>query len=65
MLEQNLPCPVCQSKIPFDSVALIQGYKFSCHNCNATVGISNDDLEHTSKIYDKYNSLKQNLQKVK
>lgn len=61
--EQTLPCPTCQTKIPFDPVALIRGHKFSCPNCQSVVGIANEEIENVSKIYQEYTKLKQKIAK--
>lgn len=56
--EQNIPCPVCQTKIPFDPVALVQGHKFSCPTCAAVIGISQEAMETASNALNTYEELK-------
>jgi len=56
--EQSIPCPVCQTKIPFDAVALVKGHKFSCHGCLAVVGIAQEAIETASEAINTYQELK-------
>ena len=56
--EQTIPCPVCQAKIQFDARALIQGHKFSCLNCGAVVGISQEAIKEASDAFSTYEELK-------
>lgn len=37
--QQTLPCPECQTPIPFDVEAMLRGEKFQCTKCHATVGL--------------------------
>lgn len=57
----NIPCPVCQTKIPFDPPSLIRGHKFSCPNCFAAVGIAHEALETASHTFERYEELKQHV----
>ncbi len=63
--EQTIPCPTCQSKIPFDPVELIRGHKFTCATCASVVGIAKDDLAKAGEAYQKYETLKKSLKKKK
>lgn len=40
MFQQQLPCPVCSTQIPFDTKQLIAGVQFQCPNCQSVVGLS-------------------------
>jgi transcription initiation factor IIE alpha subunit len=40
--DQTLPCPVCNTKIPFDAQQLLMGTQFTCSNCNAIIGLANE-----------------------
>jgi hypothetical protein len=40
MFEQQLPCPVCSTKIPFDAKQLIAGVQFVCPNCQSSIGLA-------------------------
>lgn len=56
--EQAIPCPVCQTKIQFDARALVQGHKFSCSNCGAVVGISQEAIKEAGDAFNTYEELK-------
>ena len=56
--EQSIPCPICQSSIRFDPIALVKGYKFSCPKCSAVVGIAQDALKTANDALEKYEALK-------
>lgn len=40
--EQNIPCPVCNTKIPFQVTELLKGVQFKCPNtqCDASIGLA-------------------------
>ena len=40
--EQSIPCPVCNTKIPFQVTELLIGVQFKCPNaqCDASIGLS-------------------------
>jgi hypothetical protein len=40
MFEQQIPCPVCNTKIPFDVKQLIAGVQFVCPNCQSSIGLA-------------------------
>lgn len=56
--EQALPCPVCQTKIPFDPYQLIKGFKFSCPSCTAAIGVSSDSLGEVKDSMEKFDKIK-------
>lgn len=63
---QSLPCPVCNTQIPFDLQQLIRGARFACSNCGATIGIAAD--ENAPKIedrFEKFNELKKSINSKK
>jgi len=39
---QTIPCPVCQTGIPFDANQLLQGVQFACPNCTAAIGLADE-----------------------
>lgn len=39
-VEQQIPCPVCSTMIPFDSRQLLLGVNFECRNCHVTIGLA-------------------------
>lgn len=40
--EQTIPCPVCQTGIPFDARQLLQGIRFICPGCGVGIGLADD-----------------------
>lgn len=58
--EQTIPCPVCQTKIPFDTQALIRGHKFSCPKCYAVIGIAQESVEQAKTIVEEFQELSKN-----
>ena len=63
--QQHIPCPVCQTSIPFEARELVMGKKFACPGCSAVVGIANDQLDIASQAMEKYEALKQFANKTK
>lgn len=57
--EQKIPCPVCNTEIHFDTHQLLKGYKFSCQNCSASIGVSSESVSVVKESMEKYESLKQ------
>lgn len=57
--EQSIPCPVCQTKIVFDSESLLHGHKFSCPNCSAVIGLAQESIAPTADMMEKYKQLKE------
>ena len=43
--EQAIPCPSCNTKIPFDVYQLLAGAKFTCPTCYASIGLPTDFVE--------------------
>lgn len=64
---QALPCPLCQTQIPFDTSLLLQGQKFSCPNpdCDAVVGIEPNSVPVAEEAMKKFDDLKQELNNKK
>ena len=58
--EQNIACPVCSTKIPFDAMELMKGVQFKCPNsqCDASVGIAQESRPLVGKALDKFAELK-------
>jgi transcription initiation factor IIE alpha subunit len=53
--EQTIPCPTCNTKIPFDTRQLLMGIQFVCPNCHAAIGLAMDSkpvVEETMKKFD-------------
>ncbi len=47
--EQNIPCPVCKTGIPFDPRQLVMGTQFVCPGCGAGVGLAMESRELVDK----------------
>ena len=47
--ESIIPCPVCHIPIPFNAQGLLAGILFSCPNCSASVGLSNQSIPIVEK----------------
>tara|TARA_R110001632_G_scaffold58548_2_gene142488 strand:+ start:1852 stop:2058 length:207 start_codon:yes stop_codon:yes gene_type:complete len=58
--EQTIPCPVCNTKIPFDTIQLMQGATFQCPNeqCNSSIGLSPESKIDTENVIYKLDDLK-------
>tara|TARA_R110000787_G_scaffold61198_9_gene138700 strand:+ start:21567 stop:21773 length:207 start_codon:yes stop_codon:yes gene_type:complete len=63
--EQTIPCPVCNTKIHFDAIQLMQGVKFKCPNeqCGSSIGLSPESKINTENVMDKFNDLKDSIDK--
>lgn len=60
MQEQSIPCPVCQTKIPFNATALLQGVSFTCPSCFAVISIAQEALPTANDAMKKFEDLKKN-----
>ncbi len=56
--DQNIPCPVCQTKIPFDTKQLLMGVQFVCPNCQAAIGLADQSKPLVQETMDKFEQLK-------
>ncbi|TAE08826.1 MAG: hypothetical protein EAZ95_16745 [Bacteroidetes bacterium] len=65
MQEQSIPCPVCQTKIPFDVHALLRGVAFTCPSCFASIGIAQEALPTVNDAMQKLEELKKNIHSAK
>jgi len=63
MYNQNIACPNCNSNIPFDVNALLQGVSFTCSSCNAKIELSNKSKGLVEKSINEFNKLKANALK--
>ena len=57
----TLPCPDCQTKIPFKPEDLLRGVQLTCPNCGISMGLSQQSMDTTREAMDKFNELKQNI----
>jgi transcription initiation factor IIE alpha subunit len=56
--EQQIPCPVCKTKIHFDAKQLLLGIQFSCSNCLASIGLAKESKEEVKGALDKLKELR-------
>lgn len=56
--DQTLPCPVCNTKIPFDAKQLLMGVQFTCSNCQATIGLANESKPIVESALHKFEQVK-------
>lgn len=63
MFQQQIPCPVCSTKIPFDTKQLIAGVQFICPNCQASVGLSIESKSVVEDAMKKLDELKRTTSK--
>lgn len=63
--DQTIPCPVCQTKIPFDTQQLLAGVKFMCPNCQAAIGLADESKPLVQKTMDGFDQLKKEAAKSK
>ncbi len=61
--EQTIPCPVCKTKIPFDTNQLLQGMQFVCPNCQAAIGLAEESKPLVKETMQKFEELKSNMSK--
>lgn len=57
-LEQRIPCPVCNTTIPFDVNQLLMGVQFGCPNCHAAVGLATESKSLVKTTMEKIEELK-------
>lgn len=62
---QSLPCPTCQTPIPFDSQELLKGTQFTCPNCQAVIGLAQESRPVVQEVMQKFDELKSNIAKQK
>jgi len=58
--EQTIPCPVCNTKIPFTASQLLQGVQFKCPNeeCNASISLSKESKPIVENTMNKLDEVK-------
>ena len=54
----QITCPVCQTPIRIEIYSLLKGVKFSCPNCNATVGLCQTSYTKVETAMTKFEELK-------
>ena len=61
--EQSIPCPVCSTKIPFDTKQLLMGVKFVCPNCQAAIGLAEERKPIVKETLEKFEAIKEKFSK--
>lgn len=62
---QSIPCPDCQTPIPFDINLLIQGSQFTCPRCKASIGIAQESLSQVKNAKEKFDEMKSTVMQQK
>jgi hypothetical protein len=64
--DQAIPCPVCGTKIPFDTNQLIMGVQFSCPNieCDASIGLAGESKVIVKETMRKFEAVKGEISNV-
>lgn len=63
-MEESIPCPNCNNKIPFDTKQLLLGAKFTCSVCHAQIGIAEESPTIVEETLKKFEELKSHLKKI-
>jgi len=63
--DQVIPCPVCKTRIPFDTKELLMGIQFVCPTCSAAIGLSKESKEIVEDTMSKLSDLKGKMAKSK
>ncbi len=61
--EQSIPCPVCGTKIPFNTNELLKGVTFACSNCKSAIGLAQQSKAVVKEAMDKLEELRMGLSK--
>ncbi|MFK7797925.1 MAG: hypothetical protein AB8E82_10765 [Aureispira sp.] len=56
--EQQIPCPVCKTKIHFDTQQLLLGVQFKCSSCSASIGLATESKVQVEGAINKLNQLR-------
>ena len=59
-LDQSIPCPVCQTLIPFDAKELLSGTQFTCPNdsCDASISLAVESKSQVGEAIKKFEQIK-------
>jgi transcription initiation factor IIE alpha subunit len=61
--DQSIPCPVCKTKIPFDTKQLLLGVQFVCSNCQSAIGLATESKAIVQKTIEKFEVVKETVAK--
>lgn len=56
-IEQQIPCPVCAAKIPFDVNQLLLSLNFDCPNCGVSIGLASDSMPIIEQVVQKFDGM--------
>ena len=56
---QSISCPICNTAIPFEINPLLQGERFKCPKCEATISLLTESRPQVQNAIDKLNNIKQ------
>jgi hypothetical protein len=56
--ESIIPCPICNTPIPFNAQNLLEGASFSCLSCSAVVGLPDQSRLIVERTINKLEELK-------
>ncbi len=59
--DQSIPCPVCNTSIPFELNKLLAGVQFVCPSCMAAIGLSGESKEIVKDTMNKLQEIKNNM----
>lgn len=61
ILEQQIPCPVCNTPISFDTKQLLAGVQFGCPNCKSSIGLAAESKTVVENTMCEFEKLKQSV----
>lgn len=64
LFEQQIPCPVCSTKIPFDTRQLLMGVEFKCPNCESSIGLCQESRPLVETAMQKLSEIKRSSVKA-
>ena len=59
--DQSIPCPVCKTKIPFDTKQLLLGVQFVCSNCQSAIGLATESKAIVQETIEKFEAVKEKV----
>lgn len=63
-MQQSIPCPECGTNIPFDAIQLMQGVKYTCSNCHASIGLAKESKTSVQEAMKKFEEVKKQIKQV-
>lgn len=63
--DQYIPCPTCQTKIPFDLQLLLKGVEFVCPNCQGSIGLAAESKGLVEETMNSFDTMKKKVVKMK